>query len=202
MKASDKNRRSWKNILINRKVQIRITAINLIFMVVAVALNTAVMLSSSLCNIYYAEGSQFWKFVDMYALSSEILTFSLTGAFVLAFFCQIVITHQVCGPLVNFKHSFNQISQGNLTRKVNLRKNDLLKNEAVQFNQMIDGLSTHIEEVKKDNQLMYAVLKSMADHPDEPERIENACKFIRKHADAVEKHLAQLKLPPEVLQKN
>ena len=168
MKASGKNRRRWQNILINKKVQVRITAINLVFMVIAVFLNTAVMLSSSLCNIYYAEGSQFWKFVDMYALSSEILTFSLTAAFVLAFFCQIIITHQVCGPLVNFKNSFNKISQGDLTRKVHLRKNDLLKNEAAQFNQMIDHLSAHIEEVKKDNQLMYSFLKTLADHSGQP----------------------------------
>ena len=171
-------------------------------MVIVVGLNTAVMLSSSLCNIYYSEGSRFWQFIDMYALSSEILTFSLTAAFVLAFVCQLIVTHQVCGPLVNFKNSFDRISQGDLTRKVRLRKNDLLKAEAMQFNQMLDHLSAHIEDVKNDNRMMFSVLQSLADESGESKRTEKARRFLELHAETIESHLSKLKLPLEVISKN
>jgi methyl-accepting chemotaxis protein len=202
MKPTQKNQRHWKNILINRRVQIRITAINLIFMIVVVGLNTAVMLSSSLCNIYYSEGSRFWQVLDMYALSSEILTLSLTAAFVLAFICQLIVTHQVCGPLVNFKNSFDRISQGDLTRKVCLRKNDLLKAEALQFNQMLDHLSARIEDVKNDNRMMAALLHSMAEDPDASKSSEKARRFTEQHAESIQSHLSQLKLPLEATSEN
>ena len=153
------NQRSWKNYLINKNVQIRITVINLIYMVIAVILNTAVILSSSVCNIYYAGESGLWQTIDMYALSSEILTFSLAAVFILAVINQITVTHQVCGPLVNFTNSFKKVAQGDLTRRVNLRAKDLLKEEAGHFNDMVDQLSNHIAALKADNQLLLSIIK-------------------------------------------
>ena len=48
------------------------------------------------------------------------------------------MAHRVCGALVNFTKTLKKISEGELDQKVSLRKDDLLKREAVQFNEMME----------------------------------------------------------------
>ncbi len=78
------NKRNWKNLLINNKIQFRIVLINLICMFLVVGINTAVMFSSSICNIYYEGNDGLLKIIDMYTLSSEVLTFSLAAIFIIS----------------------------------------------------------------------------------------------------------------------
>jgi methyl-accepting chemotaxis protein len=192
--ARNKNRRSWKNYLINKNVQIRITVVNLVYMMLTVMANTAIMLSSSICNIYYTGDTQFWKAIDLYALGSEVFTFSLAAIFVLAVVNQMWVTHKFCGPLVNFTNSFKKVAQGDLTRKVNLRSRDLLKEEAVQFNDMMDGLSHHIEALKNDNRLLLSTLKGIVDDNGQAVKIDDARKIIQEHEALFDAHISQLQL--------
>ena len=194
---SSRNRRSWKNFLINQKIQLRVTLINLVFMGIAVLLNTAVMLSSSLCNIYYTGESIWMQTLDMYILSSDLLVVSLALAFVLAIISQIVLTHQFCGPLVNFTNSFKKISQGDLTRKVHLRPRDLLKPEADEFNEMVAKLTGYIETLKLDNQTLLLTLKDLAAAPDGPGKVEKARNLIREQEQMIQNHIDRLKLATE-----
>lgn len=191
------NRRSWKNFLINKKVQIRITLINLVFMGVAVILNTAVMLSSSLCNIYYPGESKLLQVFDMYILSSDLLLFSLAAVFVLSVLSQIMLTHHICGPLVNFTRSFKKISQGDLTRRVHLRSRDLLMQEANQFNDMVTELSTHIEALKQDNYVLLSTLKDLTSSPEGSEQIKKARELIQQQEHIINSPMETLKLPDE-----
>lgn len=188
------NQRSWKNYLINKNVQIRITVINLIYMVIAVILNTAVILSSSVCNIYYSGESGLWPAIDMYALSSEIFTFSLAAVFILAVINQITVTHQVCGPLVNFTNSFKKVAQGDLTRRVNLRSKDLLKEEASHFNNMVDELSNHIAALKADNQLLLSIIKELNAYEAGSAEIEKTLSTVKEREQQFNEHLSKLKL--------
>ena len=194
---SSKNRRSWKNYLINKKVQLRITAINLVFMGVAVLLNTAIMLSSSLCNIFYTGESVWTQVLDMYALSSDLLVISLVVAFVLAVISQILLTHQFCGPLINFSHSFSKISRGDLTRKVHLRNRDLLKPEADQFNDMVTNLSRHIEALKADNQILLATLKDVSADPNSIEKVAKTRQILIENEQRFQEHIDKLKVATE-----
>jgi methyl-accepting chemotaxis protein len=188
------NRRSWKNYLINKNVQIRITVVNLAYMILAVLANTAVILSSSICNIYYSGDTQFWKAIDLYALGSEVFTFSLAAIFVLAVVNQMWVTHKFCGPLVNFTNSFKKIAQGDLTRKVILRSRDLLKEEAGQFNDMVDDLSQHIEALKNDNRLLLSTLKDIVDDNGQTVKIEDARKIIQEQEALFKAHISKLQL--------
>ncbi len=192
--ARNKNRRSWKNYLINKNVQIRITVVNLVYMILAVLANTAIMLSSSICNIYYSGDAQFWKAIDLYALGSEVFTLSLAAIFVLAVVNQMWITHKFCGPMVNFTNSFKKIAQGDLTRKVVLRSKDLLKEEAGQFNDMVDDLSHHIEALKNDNRLLLSTLKGIVDDNGQAIKIEDARKIIQEQEALFKAHISQLQL--------
>jgi methyl-accepting chemotaxis protein len=189
------NQRSWKNILINRNIQFRIIAINLICMSIAVGINTAVMFSSSICNIYYSDDSGLLKFIDMYTLSSEVLTFSLAVIFGLAIISQMILTHKICGPLVNFTNSYQKMSQGDLTRPVRLRSGDLLIEEAKQFNDMIAGLSKHIEALSQDNRNLFAKLKELSADTADPGKFEQAREFIKENEHDIITHLERFKLP-------
>lgn len=188
------NQRNWKNILINKKIQFRIVAINLICMSIAVGINTAVMFSSSICNIYYSDDSGLVKFIDMYTLSSEVLTFSLVVIFVLAIISQIILTHKVCGPLVNFTISYKKMSEGDLTRPVRLRSGDLLVEEAKQFNTMIEDLSKHIEALCQDNRNLFAKLKELSADTGDSKKLDQAREFINENEHEIITHLERLKL--------
>jgi methyl-accepting chemotaxis protein len=189
------NKRDWKNILINRKIQFRIIAINLICMSIAVGINTAVMFSSSVCNIYYSDDSGLLKFIDMYTLSSEVLNFSLAVIFVLAIISQMLLTHKICGPLVNFTNSYNKMSEGDLTRPVRLRSGDLLVEEAKQFNAMISDLSKHIEALSQDNRNLLEQLKELSADSADPGKLEQAREFLKENEQSILTHLERLKLP-------
>ena len=189
------NQRNWKSILINKKIQFRIIAINLICMSIAVGINTAVMFSSSVCNIYYSDDSGLLKFIDMYTLSSEVLNFSLAVIFVLAVISQILLTHKICGPLVNFTNSYQKMSQGDLTRPVRLRSGDLLVEEAEQFNAMVSGLSKHIEALSQDNRNLLAKLKELSADTADQGKLKQAREFIKENEHSIITHLERLKLP-------
>ncbi len=189
------NKRNWKNLLINNKIQFRIVLINLICMFLVVGINTAVMFSSSICNIYYEGNDGLLKIIDMYTLSSEVLTFSLAAIFILAVISQVLLTHRICGPLVNFTNSFQRISQGDLTRPVRLRPGDLLAEEAKQFNAMVSDLSKHIEALSQDNRILFAILKELSADPADQAKINEAREFIKENEHVITAHLEKLKLP-------
>jgi nitrogen fixation/metabolism regulation signal transduction histidine kinase len=164
-------------------------------MSIAVGINTAVMFSSSVCNIYYSADSGLLKFIDMYTLSSEALNISLAVIFVLAIISQMVLTHKICGPLVNFTNSYQKMSEGDLTRPVKLRSGDLLVEEAKQFNAMVSGLSKHIEALSQDNRNLFAKLKELSADIADPGKLEQAREFIKKNEHGIITHLEKLKLP-------
>ncbi len=192
--APKMNRRSWKNYLINKNIQIRITGVNVAYMILAVLANTAIMLSSSICNIYYSGDAQFWKAIDLYGLASEVFTFSLAAVFILAVINQMWVTHKFCGPLVNFTNSFKKMAQGDLTRKIVLRSGDLLKREAGQFNDMVDELSNHIAALKDDNRLLLSTLKELSADATGSAKIEEALNIVKEREQQFNKHLSKLKL--------
>ena len=185
-------------MLINKQVQTRIMVINFLSMLVIVLINTAIMLSSSLCNIYYPDESIWWQAIDLYALSSESLVLSMAAVFILAVVSQMFISHKICGPLVNFTSSYKRMAKGDLTRKIRLRKHDLLTNEANQFNEMLSQLSVHIEVLKKDNQKLIQTLHELTDSGNDPSGLENARRLLQDHEDSFKRNLRNLKLANEV----
>jgi methyl-accepting chemotaxis protein len=189
------NKRNWKNLLINNKIQFRIVLINLICMFLVVGINTAVMFSSSICNIYYEGNDGLLKIIDMYTLSSEVLTFSLAAIFILAVISQVLLTHKICGPLVNFTNSFQRIARGDLTRPIKLRSGDLLSQESKQFNAMLSDLSGHIGDLRQDNRILFAILKELSADPADQAKINEALEFIKENEHVITAHLEKLKLP-------
>ena len=90
------------------------------------------------------------------------LSLALIAVLLISLIYQMIINHRFCGPLVNFSHTFKKISQGDLTRKIFLRRYDFLKNEASQVNDMIDFLSDHIMTLKKDHEQLLSKLNEVS----------------------------------------
>ena len=131
---------------------------------------------------------------DMHISLSAKLYFIVVATFLLAVMNQLWITHQFCGSLVNFTNIFNTISKGDLSRRIALRRSDILKKEAGQFNAMIDELSILIAALKKDNGLLLSTLKELIKDGAEPGKIEEARKIINQQERFFTEHISKLKL--------
>ena len=66
----------------------------------------------------------------------------------------ILVTHKICGPLVNIGRTIARISEGDFTRKIHLRRGDFLKKEAKQINAMMQSLSNSIADIKRENLML------------------------------------------------
>lgn len=58
----------------------------------------------------------------------------------------LIISHKIAGPLYRFKQTFKELSQGNFSSQVRLRKDDQLHEVATEFNQMINAVRNQIHE--------------------------------------------------------
>jgi len=124
----------------------------------------------------------------------ERLSFALIVVFVISLIYQMITNHKFCGPLVNFSHTFQKISQGDLTRKVYLRRYDFLKNEAAQVNDMVDFLSDHIMTFKKDYGRLISTLNEMSGSEMAQAEYQKALETIKKQVDICHNHLSIFKI--------
>jgi signal transduction histidine kinase len=189
------NRRHLKNYLIANKIHFKMMLANLVLLLLVVA----VIIGAVLFPFYH----EIFKIDDIYAqhysakffiVLLERLSFALIVVFVISLIYQMIINHKFCGPLVNFSHTFQKISQGDLTRKVYLRRYDFLKNEAAQVNDMIDFLSDHIMTFKKDHGRLISTLNEMSGSEMERAEYQKALETIRKQVDIFHNHLSIFKI--------
>jgi len=186
------NNRKLKNYLIKKDVQLKIAISNLMYMLLMVAVIILTILSPlyldfsrsiDLCNQYFS--------AKMFIVLLERLALSLVVLLIIAFVHQIVLTHKFCGPLVNFVKTFKKISGGDLTRKIFLRRYDFLQNEASQVNEMMDGLSSLVAKIKKENSLILSMLEEAAGNRRAHGKPDAALKKAAEHAIQCREHLSK-----------
>jgi methyl-accepting chemotaxis protein len=124
----------------------------------------------------------------------ERLSFALIAVFIISLIYQMIINHKFCGPLVNFSNTFQKISQGDLTRKIYLRRYDFLKNEAAQVNNMIHFLSDRIMTFKKDHGRLISTLNEVSGREMEQAEYQESLETIRKQAYICHNHLSIFKI--------
>ena len=107
---------------------------------------------------------------------------------------QIMVNHKFCGPLVNFSNTFQKIIQGDLTRKIFLRRHDFLKNEAAQVNEMVDSLSGRIMILKRDHDRLLSALEDMSKAEMAQDEYQNVLETLKKQADICIQHLSEFKI--------
>ena len=189
------NRRQLKNYLVVNKFHLKLLLINLIY----VLFIFAVIIGEILFPFY----QDMFKINDLYAqhYSAKFfivllnrLSIALLVILVFIFLYQVMVNHKFCGPLVNFSNTFRKISQGDLTRKIFLRRHDFLKNEAAQVNGMIDSLSERIRTLKKDHDSLLSALEGMSKVEMVPGEYQDALRTLKKQADICNKHLSEFKI--------
>jgi methyl-accepting chemotaxis protein len=192
------NKRKIKSYLTVNKNQFKLTLTNLGFTVLIFVVIIITVLSPFYYDIYRGNDLYVHNYsAKIFLALLERLTFALITILLLAILYQIlqvVFTHKFYGPMVNFSKTFNRISQGDLTRKVFIRRHDFLKNEARQINEMMDALSDHIRKMKTANDLLLSALEDVENSDAEKGTSEYVLDIVKKQANLCNEHLSNFKL--------
>jgi len=192
------NQRKIKNYVTVNKNQFKLTLANLGFIVLIFVVIIMTVLSPFYYDIY--QGSDLYVHnysAKIFLTLLERLSLALITILLLAILYQIlqvVFTHKVYGPMVNFSKTFNRISQGDLTRKVFIRRHDFLKNEARQINEMMDALSNRITTIKTANDLLLSALDQVGNSDVEKGASKYVLDIVKKQANLCNEHLSKFKL--------
>ena len=189
------NRRQLKNYLIANKIHFKMMLANLALML----LIFIVILGEVLVPFYH----EMFKIDDIYAqhysakffiVLLDRISLALLAVLLISLIYQMIINHKFCGPLVNFSHTFKKVAQGDLTRKVYLRRYDFHKNEAAQVNDMIDFLSDHIKTLKKDHEQLLSTINGVSGSQIKLSENQNVLEALKKQADICNEHLSVFKI--------
>ena len=193
-----KYKRSIRHFLTDKDLQLHLLAQSLIYSLIVVTVAIGIVLYPLVSDMIQSQDldRQYQAAQALIALARWLVPAVII---VLALFMghMIVVTHRICGPLINFTHTFNRLAEGDLTRKVNLRTHDYLKNECERINHMIEGISGIITRLMTDHQRLMVTLqdlKGQVSDIDTKDRFEAALEMIRKDAAYVSDTLSQFKV--------
>ena len=135
---------------------------NLVYMLLIVTVTFAILLSplikdmvsSDNIEVQYHAAQTFLSLLKRFVPAAFAM-------FILIFLHQISFTHRICGPLVNFGYTFQTISEGDLTRKVHLRKGDYLQKESGQINEMQEFISNRITTALTHSDKLVGILREL-----------------------------------------
>ena len=125
------NHRKLRNYLLSNSIQLRVILIMLLHMLLVLATTMAVTLSPLVKDMLFSTDLQVqYQAAQRFLEMVRTLIPAVAAIFLLVFLHQVVITHRVCGPLVNFSNTFKRIAEGDLTRTIRLRRGDYLSAES------------------------------------------------------------------------
>ena len=149
-KLSNKRR----NYFIKKKFQI-----GFIYRFIALILLEAVLIAmllmyvskGTLTTAYYGTHLQIEKtaafFLGRFIIIAAVVGIAIGLAGLLIF---IYLSHRIAGPLFRFEKTINEISDGDLSFRVNLRKADQLKSLQGPVNNLLTNMDERIKQLKKD----------------------------------------------------
>jgi hypothetical protein len=138
----ERKARRFKNYIVDNELQMQVLAYGTLYMLLVILVTLAIMIFP-LTRQMELPGSMD---VSYYAAQAFILMITkiipaIAVIYLLYLIHMTIITHRICGPLVNFRNVFKSLEQGDLQRRVYLRRGDYLTKEMVQINSMIDELA-------------------------------------------------------------
>ena len=179
-------KRSFRNYLINKDLQLHLLSRSLIYVSIMILSSVGIILYPLIHDILFLDDlDRQYRAAQTFLSLVKWLIPTVLLLLVLFMGHMIVITHRICGPLVNFTHTFDRLSQGDLTRKVRLRKGDYLSNECERINHMINGLSGIINRLQSDHDRLLITLqniKQQVNDIDTKEKIDVLLEMIRQEA--------------------
>jgi methyl-accepting chemotaxis protein len=196
---TQKHRRKWRNFLIRSDIQLRLAIYNLLFLLFAIG----IVMATALIPLYtsFQNPENLWSqhfSAKIFIVIIDRLVLAFGGICALAFIFQIVLTHRFAGPLINFNKTIQKISQGDLTRKILLRRNDFLHKDALLVNAMADALTKRIATIKKENDELLAILEDATINKLKGDQLEVKLLEAVKQAGKCKMQLSELKIPFDV----
>jgi nitrogen fixation/metabolism regulation signal transduction histidine kinase len=198
-----KKARKLHNYLIARDIQLRIVITNFLYLCLISLVLVLVVLSPYFYDIF--NNDELWVqylSAKTFLVLLDRLVIALPLIFLISFIHFIVLTHRFCGPMINIKNTIQEVARGNFTRKVFLRKNDFLKEEAATLNHMIDQLSGHFETIREDNAALLAMLEEKRDAGLQGVDENQFLKEVKENAMHTRNILNKVKTDPEESQAN
>jgi methyl-accepting chemotaxis protein len=191
------SKRSFRNYLISRGLQLRVMSRSLVYVCLMVLVPAGIILYPLIRDMVRLEDAEGQYRAAQTLLSvAQWLIPAILLILVLFLAHLIVITHRICGPLVNFTHTFDRLAEGDLTRRVRLRKGDYLTWEGQRINRMIDGLSEIVNRLLTNHRHLTALLEDLKGrvHDDKTMgTIEQSLDLIRQEAAYVSETLGRFK---------
>lgn len=196
---TDNYQRKWRNFLIRKDIQMRMVLYNLLFLLFAIGFVIVMALIPLYTNFENPDNlwSQHFS-AKFFIVIIDRLVLTFAGIFTVAFIFQIVISHRFAGPLINFSKTFQKISQGDLTRKISLRRKDFLHKEASQVNAMMEAFIEVIAKIKDDNDQLLLILEEATRGKWKDVKLEAKLSEAVKQAGRCKAHLSKLKIPFDV----
>lgn len=109
------NRRKMRNYLVMNKLQFTIAAANLCYILLVVGIILLVFMNPFYADILETESpcdQRYNASIFMLLVERFIPAAILIG--VVAFFHQLLLTHKICGPLVNFNHTLERVANNSV----------------------------------------------------------------------------------------
>jgi methyl-accepting chemotaxis protein len=88
----------------------------------------------------------------------------------------LFVSHKIAGPMYRFENELKEISQGNLTKHVQLRNRDQMTDIVNQLNEMVSGLNARISGIRSEVDRLVQV----TDAQDLPVEVRNQVKELQK----------------------
>jgi methyl-accepting chemotaxis protein len=194
-------KRKLRNYLINNDLQLRLIRNNLFYLLLCVIVTVSILLYPLIHDMLLLPDLESqYRAAQTFLLLVKWLVPAILVVLVLFTGHTIVSSHRICGPLVNFNHAFDRLAQGDLTRKVYIRKGDYLKSECNRINLMIDGISGIIDRLFANHNQLLATLQSMNEQVNDTEikeKLEVSLKIIRQDVEYFSDTLSRFKVGVE-----
>lgn len=196
-KSKRKSKRKIKNYLLSNDAQLRFIVPNLFWMLLIIIATMGVVLSPLMIDMFLSENIEI-----QYRAAITFLSFikrlvpTIISMFVLIFIHQVIITHRICGPLINFSHTFKKMAEGDFTRKVTIRADDYMKDDCKNINQMIDGLSDKLTKVGVSNDKLIESVEKIMKRVDDiktRDQVLEALELLKREAENAKKDLSNFK---------
>ena len=195
--------RKLHNYLIARDIQLRIVVTNFLYLCLISLVLVLVVLSPYFYDIFNKD--ELWVqylSAKTFLVLLDRLIIALPLIFIISFIHLIVLTHRFCGPMINIKKTIQEVARGNFTRKVFLRTNDFLKEEAATLNHMIDQLSGNFVDLREDNTALLAMLEEKLDTGKHGEEENPFLNKVKANAVHTRNMLDKVKIDPDKSQVN
>jgi methyl-accepting chemotaxis protein len=197
-------KRSFRNYLVDTDLQLHLIRQSLIYVLAILFVMVSILLYPLIRDMMFSNDlDREYRAAQTFLILVQWLIPAIVIMIVLFMGRLIVMTHRICGPLLNFTRTFNKLAEGDLTRKVYLRKHDYLKVECDKINEMIDGIVGIISHLMVNNEKLKVTLqdiKGRVNDLDTKEKIEYSLEIINQDADYVSDALGHFKVKNNMLQ--